>query len=157
MTPSDDSAAAKRELSEALEKALAAIKPFADAVYNDNGDMTISSVTEAEPYRRAYFAARSIDKALASKPSPDPALSEALEKLIALDAKRTKGPWQEATVTTDIIAASMSGRTGRFQTLYWVEGEDDYVRWRNPIDRAFIVALENYFNLIRERLEGEER
>ena len=33
-----------------------ALKPFADAVYNDNGDMTISHVNGTEPYVRAYFA-----------------------------------------------------------------------------------------------------
>lgn len=36
----------------------AALKPFAGAVFNDNGDMTISPVTGAEPYKKAYFAMR---------------------------------------------------------------------------------------------------
>ena len=34
-----------RKRIEELEKAL---KPFADAVYNDNGDMTISYITDRE-------------------------------------------------------------------------------------------------------------
>lgn len=33
-----------------------ALKPFADAVYNDNGDCTVSIVTDRLAYTKAYFA-----------------------------------------------------------------------------------------------------
>lgn len=36
-----------------LERAL---KPFANCVYNDNGDMTVRTIVETEPYIQAYFA-----------------------------------------------------------------------------------------------------
>jgi cell division septum initiation protein DivIVA len=48
----------RRELLDKIERLQTALKPFAAAVFNDNGDMTISPVTEAEPYKAAYFASR---------------------------------------------------------------------------------------------------
>lgn len=40
---------------EALE---AALKPFADAVYNDNGDLTVNLSVDGEDLIKAYFAIR---------------------------------------------------------------------------------------------------
>lgn len=45
---------ARRELAEARE----ALKPFADRVFNDNGDMTVSGVPPAPDFIRAYFVLR---------------------------------------------------------------------------------------------------
>ena len=48
-----------------LEKAAEALKPLADAVFNDNGDMTISPpLINAEQCIRAYFAVKGIRSAL---------------------------------------------------------------------------------------------
>lgn len=51
--------AARREgeLVAEIERLRAALKPFADAVYNDNGDMTISHPT-VDAYAKAYFVMR---------------------------------------------------------------------------------------------------
>lgn len=45
-------------LDEDVEKLRKALKPFADAVFNDNGDMTISPICDREAYIAAYFAMR---------------------------------------------------------------------------------------------------
>ena len=47
-------AEAVRELKAEIERLRAALKPFADAVYNDNGDMTITTCN-IDAYAKAYF------------------------------------------------------------------------------------------------------
>lgn len=42
-------------------KLRAALKPFAGAVFNDNGDMTISPVSDREAYIKAYFALKRVN------------------------------------------------------------------------------------------------
>lgn len=44
-----------------IERTRAALKPFADAVYNDNGDMTVTPVGIDE-YASAYFVMRSFEQ-----------------------------------------------------------------------------------------------
>ena len=44
-------------LSAEIARLRAALKPFADCVYNDNGDMTISAAG-FDDYAKAYFAMR---------------------------------------------------------------------------------------------------
>jgi len=44
------------------EKLSAALKPFADAVYNDNGDMTITPC-DRQFYVKAYFTRRTLKAA----------------------------------------------------------------------------------------------
>ena len=60
----------RRELEEArkaLEKAHTAIQPFADAVYNDNGDMTVNmSFATYDDFVRAYFVSKKISASLSS-------------------------------------------------------------------------------------------
>ena len=52
------------ELERALDKADAALKPLADAVYNDNRDMTVSAtLITSEQCITAYFAERNIRRA----------------------------------------------------------------------------------------------
>lgn len=53
----------KLELAEArgvIERAMTALKPFAAAVFNYNGDMTVSSVSDREAYIKAYFVYRAL-------------------------------------------------------------------------------------------------
>ena len=45
------------KLNTDIERLLAALKPFADAVYNDNGDMTVSPAGH-DDYIKAYFVMR---------------------------------------------------------------------------------------------------
>lgn len=60
-------APAPAELSVALEKAAEALKPLADAVFNDNGDMTVSApLLSAEECVQAYFAVKRIRAALSA-------------------------------------------------------------------------------------------
>jgi hypothetical protein len=60
-----------------VERLRAALKPFADAVYNDNGDMTITHA-EHGCYVNAYFAMRSTFKQnkRPTQPVNDPELHE---------------------------------------------------------------------------------
>jgi hypothetical protein len=44
------------------ERLRAALEPFAAAVFNDNGDMTISPVTDRHAYSKAYFAVRGVEQ-----------------------------------------------------------------------------------------------
>ncbi|MBX5089398.1 hypothetical protein [Rhizobium lentis] len=50
-----DEAATLRDRCEKLEKAL---EPFADAVFNDNGDLTVNLSVDSEDLIRAYFTLR---------------------------------------------------------------------------------------------------
>ena len=50
------------------DELLAALKPFADAVYNDNGDMTVNHAP-FDDYVKAYFVVRRTKRAT---PSPEP-------------------------------------------------------------------------------------
>ena len=52
---------ARRELEPKIERLRAALKPFADAVYNDNGDMTITPCS-IDDYAKAYFVMRDLEK-----------------------------------------------------------------------------------------------
>ena len=51
-------AAEIERLTEERDRLRAALKPFADAVYNDHGDMEVSWVVDWETYVKAYFAMR---------------------------------------------------------------------------------------------------
>jgi hypothetical protein len=44
------------------EQLRAALKPFADAVFNDNGDLTVSTSTNRDHYIRAYMVLRAIEQ-----------------------------------------------------------------------------------------------
>jgi len=51
--------AQRQEAAAEIEALRAALKPFAVAVYNDNGDMTVSAgAAKYDDYVRAYFAYR---------------------------------------------------------------------------------------------------
>jgi len=44
-----------------IDRLKAALKPFADAVYNDNGNMTITPCSISD-YAKAYFTMRDLEK-----------------------------------------------------------------------------------------------
>ena len=68
VTEADTLASRVQELEKALRKAETALKPLSDAVYNDNGDMTvILPVVSYEQCQTAYFASKAIDAALTAK------------------------------------------------------------------------------------------
>lgn len=45
-----------------LDKVLEVLRPFADAVYNDNGDMTINRDVKGDDLVAAYFLRRSLEE-----------------------------------------------------------------------------------------------
>lgn len=56
----------------ALEKAAEALRPMADAVFNDNGDMTVNmTMPTGEECIQAYFAEKRIQAALAATATED--------------------------------------------------------------------------------------
>lgn len=62
-------AAENERLRTALEKAMSALTPLSDAVFNDNGDMTVSVPhLSYEQCVAAYFAAKAANAALERKP-----------------------------------------------------------------------------------------
>lgn len=55
----------------ALKKVRDSLRPLADAVYNDNGDMTVSiPVITSEECIAAYFARKRLDTDMPANPSP---------------------------------------------------------------------------------------
>ena len=67
--PASDYAIERIEkLEAALARAEEALRPMSDAVFNDNGDMTVSQpLPNHEDCVKAYFAAKQIRAALAAK------------------------------------------------------------------------------------------
>lgn len=57
-----------KELKLVLEKVESVLRPFADRVFNDNGDMTIntSSIFPTEVFQTAYFINKRIKNLLTS-------------------------------------------------------------------------------------------
>jgi hypothetical protein len=54
----------------AMKKAAEALRPLADAVFNDNGDMTVSiPLLSSEDCIQGYFASKRISAALTSEPA----------------------------------------------------------------------------------------
>jgi hypothetical protein len=63
----EEAAVALIQSRDEIERLLAALKPFADAVYNDNGDMTITPAGH-DAYVKAYFVVRLNQQTPAQKP-----------------------------------------------------------------------------------------
>ena len=57
-----EAAAEIARLTAQRDRLLEALKPFAAAVYNDNGDMTVGHISDSETYIKAYFAMRSLEQ-----------------------------------------------------------------------------------------------
>lgn len=122
------------QMSMALKKADEALRPLADAVYNDNGDMTVSvPLLSSEECIQGYFASKRITAALQGIPPVD-------QTAVCLTCEGT-GKEGRHSICRDCDEASAAPEMVAVQQVECVSWEKGY---EEPADPIYRIEIDGY-------------